>query len=107
LDHPDHNKKAMKKRRIRVMALEDFMCRCGATDFDIHREAEKPIRMTCNNCGRSFAVSELSKKTHISNLPMSFGFRSLYWDKFEMSEQGLVGVSEEGYEIKEIKQEES
>jgi len=35
-------------------------------------------------------------------LPMSFGFRSLYWDKIETSGGSIYGVSEQGYEIREI-----
>jgi len=33
---------------------------------------------------------------------MSFGFRSLYWDKIESSGSAIYGVTEQGYEIREI-----
>jgi hypothetical protein len=32
---------------------------------------------------------------------MSFGFRSLYWDRFDRSDGSLYGVAEEGWEIRE------
>ncbi len=38
----------------------------------------------------------------MTNLPMSFGFRSLYWDRFETSGGSIYGISEQGYEIREI-----
>ena len=38
----------------------------------------------------------------ISNLPMSFGFRSLYWNEIEVGGDGLSGKMEEQYEITEI-----
>jgi hypothetical protein len=46
-------------------------------------------------------VKKKEKKFRMSNLPMSFGFRSLYWDKIEASEGGLYGISNQGYEIRE------
>jgi hypothetical protein len=48
-------------------------------------------------------VRKQVKKTRMSNLPMSFGFRSLYWDKIEASGGALFGISEQGYEIREEK----
>jgi hypothetical protein len=32
---------------------------------------------------------------------MSFGFRSLYWDRFDHSDGSQYGVAEEGWEIRE------
>jgi hypothetical protein len=92
----------MKKRSIRVMELEDFMCRCGRSDFDVAREGGKPVAMSCRHCGRGYEVRKLESKTRISNLPMSFGFRSLYWDRIEPGAGGVSGVIQEGYQITEI-----
>jgi hypothetical protein len=94
--------RCMKKRSIRVMELEDFMCRCGQTDFAVTREGERPVTMSCRHCGRGYAVERLEKTTRISNLPMSFGFRSLYWDRIEPGAGGVSGVIQEGYQITEI-----
>ena len=91
----------MSKRGIRVIELEDFMCRCGSRDFDTERKDQTPVGLSCRNCGRRFSVKKSEKKTRMTNLPMSFGFRSLYWDKIEASNGALFGVSEQGYEIRE------
>ena len=56
----------------------------------------------CRSCGRRYSVKKKEKRTRMTNLPMSFGFRSLYWDKIESSEGGIYGISEHGYEIREI-----
>jgi hypothetical protein len=55
--------------------------------------------MRCGACDREYHVRKLEKRTSISNLPMSFGFRSMYWDRIDAGSQGLSGVSGEGYEI--------
>ncbi len=91
----------MKKRGIRVFELEDFMCRCGGTDFQIEQQDDR-TRMTCRQCRRSFQAKKIEKRTFINNLPMSFGFRSLYWDKIKPDGPSLFGITEEGYEIKEM-----
>jgi hypothetical protein len=91
------------KRGIRVIELEDFMCRCGARDFDVEIKEQVPVGLSCRTCGRRYSVKKTEKRTRMSNLPMSFGFRSLYWDKIEASGGGLYGVREQGYEIKEEK----
>ncbi len=39
----------------------------------------------------------------ISNLPMSFGFRSMYWEEINVEHDGLSGKLEEYYEIEETK----
>jgi hypothetical protein len=92
----------MSKRGIRVIDLEDFMCRCGSKDLDRKLEAEQPVGLTCRACGRSYSVKKREKRVRVTNLPMSFGFRSLYWDKIESSRSGIYGVSEQGYEIREL-----
>jgi hypothetical protein len=78
------------------------MCRCGCRDFDKEIEKQEPVGMTCRGCGRRYTVKKREKRTRMTNLPMSFGFRSLYWDRIESSEHGIYGVSEQGYEIKEV-----
>jgi hypothetical protein len=92
----------MGKRGIRVIDLEDFMCRCGSKDFEQELEAGKPVGLTCRACGRRYSVKKREKRVRITNLPMSFGFRSMYWDKIESSRGGVYGVSEQGYEIREL-----
>lgn len=47
-------------------------------------------------------IEIMKKRTFINNLPMSFGFRSLYWDKIEPDGHSLFGITEAGYDIKEI-----
>jgi hypothetical protein len=94
------------KRGIRVIDLEDFMCRCGSTDFERISVEDKPTGLTCRGCGRRYSVKKIEKRARLTNLPMSFGFRSLYWDKIETSGGSLQGVTERGYEIREIKEEE-
>jgi hypothetical protein len=91
----------VSKRGIRVFELEDFMCRCGSRDFDTEIKEQNPVGLTCRSCGRRYSVTKKEKRTRMTNLPMSFGFRSLYWDKIEESDGGFYGVSELGYEIKE------
>ncbi len=90
------------KRGIRVVELEDFICRCGMNDFDLEYREKIPIRMTCKKCSRKYKVKKYEKKTKIQNLPMSFGFRSLYWDKIEISDHSIEGILEQGYKIQEI-----
>jgi ribosomal protein S27AE len=92
----------MKKRSIRVMELEDFMCRCGQNDFEATHEGGRPVRISCRRCGRGYRVRKLEKTTRISNLPMSLGFRSLYWDRIEQNGKGATGIINEGYEISEL-----
>jgi hypothetical protein len=94
--------KGMKKRSIRVMELEDFMCRCGETDFEVTRENGTPVKMACRRCGRNYTIKKLEKKTRLSNMPMSFGFRSLYWDRIEQGKAGAAGIISEGWEISEL-----
>jgi hypothetical protein len=89
------------KRGVRVIELEDFMCRCGSRDFDKEPNGQAPTGLTCRSCGQHYSVKKLEKRTRMTNLPMSFGFRSLYWDKIESSPDAIYGVSEQGYEIKE------
>lgn len=91
----------MGKRGIRVIELEDFMCRCGSRDFETGLKEQTPVGLTCRSCGRRYSVKKREKRTRMTNLPMSFGFRSLYWDKIEASGGSIYGVSEQGYEIKE------
>lgn len=91
----------MGKRGVRVFELEDFLCRCGAADFARLPSAEEPQSLTCRRCGRAFAVRRLEKRSRLSGLPMSFGFRSLYWDRFDRSGDSQFGVAEEGWEIRE------
>ena len=57
--------------------------------------------MTCRRCGRRFSIRRLEKKSRLSGLPMSLGFRSLYWDRFDHSDGSQFGVAEEGWEIRE------
>ncbi len=92
----------MRKKGIRVIDLEDFMCRCGSVDFNLKQEKNIQVLMTCKKCRRAYTAKKIEKRTYISNLPMSFGFRSLYWDKIESDGKSISGVSEEGYEIREI-----
>jgi len=83
------------------MELEDFLCRCGAADFRREPYDEEPVTMTCRRCGRRFSLRRLEKKSRLSGLPMSLGFRSLYWDRFDHSDGSQFGVAEEGWEIRE------
>ncbi len=92
----------MGKRGIQVIELADFMCRCGGRDFEKEIKEQVPVGLTCRSCGQRYSVKKKEKRTRITNLPMSFGFRSLYWDKIETSGGSIYGVSEQGYEIREI-----
>ena len=83
------------------MELEDFLCRCGAADFRRVPDDQEPESMTCRRCGRRFSLRRLEKKSRLSGLPMSLGFRSLYWDRFDHSDGSQFGVAEEGWEIRE------
>ena len=83
------------------MELEDFLCRCGAADFRREPVGEEPLAMTCRRCGRRFSIRRLEKKSRLSGLPMSLGFRSLYWDRFDHSGGSQFGVADEGWEIRE------
>jgi ribosomal protein L37E len=89
------------KRAVRVLELEDFLCRCGEADFRREPDEGKPAFLICRRCGRSYTVRKLEKRSRLSGLPMSFGFRSLYWDRFDHSGGSLFGVAEEGWEIRE------
>jgi hypothetical protein len=91
----------MAKRGLRVLNLEDFRCRCGGGDFERTEREGIPVSLLCRSCGRSYSVRQLEKKSRLSGLPMSFGFRSLYWDRFDRSDGSLYGVAEEGWEIRE------
>ena len=93
----------MARRGVRVIELEDFMCRCGSRDFQTELEEQSPVGLTCKSCGRHYSVQKREKRTRMTNLPMSFGFRSLYWDKIQASKGGIFGISEQGYEIREDK----
>ncbi|MBA7702556.1 hypothetical protein ES703_111325 [subsurface metagenome] len=92
----------MKKRGVRVIDLEDFMCRCGSIDFDVEYEEDRPVLMSCQKCSRKYEVKKIEKRTSIHNLPMSFGFRSLYWDRIEHNGKSISGIIEQGYDIREI-----
>jgi ribosomal protein L37E len=89
------------KRGVRVIELEDFLCRCGAADFRREPGEQEPLSMTCRRCGRTYTVRKLEKRSRLSGLPMSFGFRSLYWDRFDHSGGSQFGVAGEGWEIRE------
>jgi hypothetical protein len=89
------------KRGLRVLELDDFRCRCGSGDFERTEKKGVPVSLLCRSCGRSYAVRKLQKRSRLSGLPMSLGFRSLYWDRFERSAGSLYGVAEEGWEIRE------
>jgi hypothetical protein len=89
------------KRGVRVLELEDFLCRCGAADFERTESDGVPVSMRCRRCGRHYSIRKLEKKSRLSGLPMSFGFRSLYWDRFDHSGGSHFGVAEEGWEIRE------
>jgi hypothetical protein len=89
------------KRGVRVVELEDFLCRCGTGDFERTESDGVPVSLRCRSCGRSYAVRKLQKMSRLSGLPMSFGFRSLYWERFDRSGGSLYGVAEEGWEIRE------
>jgi hypothetical protein len=95
----------VRQRGIRVIELDDFMCRCGSTEFHRQEEDGRPVELKCRRCGVRYTVRKLEKRTRVSNLPMSFGFRSLYWNKIESSGSSLFGITEEGYEIRERKEE--
>jgi ribosomal protein L37E len=86
---------------VRVIELEDFLCRCGAADFQKTESDGIPVSMSCRRCGRGYAVRKLEKKSRLSGLPMSLGLRSLYWDRFDHSGGSQFGVTEEGWEIRE------
>jgi hypothetical protein len=90
----------MAKRGLRVLDLADFRCRCGGGDFERTEKEGVPVSLRCRSCGRSYSVRQLEKRSRLSGLPMSFGFRSLYWDRFDRSEGSLYGVAEEGWEIR-------
>jgi hypothetical protein len=91
----------VSKRGLRVLELEDFRCRCGAGEFERTCREEVPVSLLCRSCGRSYTIRKLQKRNRLSGLPMSFGFRSLYWDRFDRSGGSLYGVAEEGWEIRE------
>jgi ribosomal protein L37E len=87
--------------KVRVVELEDFLCRCGAADFEQAESGGVPVSLSCRRCGRAYTVRKLEKKSRLSGLPMSLGFRSLYWDRFDHSGGSQFGVAEEGWEIRE------
>ena len=81
------------------------MCRCGSNEFERQEDGGSPVGLKCRRCGLSYSVKKLEKRTRVTNLPMSFGFRSLYWNKIESTGSSLFGITEEGYEIRERKEE--
>jgi hypothetical protein len=91
----------VSKRGVRVIELGDFLCRCGAGDLQTTQRDGEPIALRCPRCGRGYTVRKLEKRSRLSALPMSFGFRSLYWDRYDQSGGSLYGVAEEGWEIRE------
>ena len=91
----------MGKRGVRVLELEDFLCRCGEADFEITESDGVPVSLRCRRCARGYSVRKLEKRSRLSGLPMSLGFRSLYWDRFDHSGGSQFGVAEEGWEIRE------
>jgi hypothetical protein len=80
------------------------MCRCGGREFEHRLDGQTTVELLCRSCQRRYAVKKLEKRIRISNLPMSFGYRSLYWDKIEAQGGSISGVTEEGYEIREIEE---
>jgi hypothetical protein len=92
----------VSRRGVRVIELQDFMCRCGGTDLERREQDGEAVELRCSGCGRRYAVRRLTRQTRISNLPMSFGFRSLYWDSINVSGGSIEGVTEDGFEIREI-----
>ena len=78
------------------------MCRCGSAELEKTFKEQTPSGLTCLKCGQRYSVKKIEKRTRVTNLPMSFGFRSLYWDKIEASGDSFYGVTEAGYEISEI-----
>ena len=95
----------MNRRGVRVIELADFRCRCGAADLQSRLQDDEPVELSCRACGRRFTVRRLARRSRVSNLPMSFGFRSLYWDRINVSGGTIEGVTEEGFEIREIEEE--
>jgi len=93
------------KRGVRVIELADFMCRCGAQDLERLERDGQVAQLRCRGCGRRYAVRALTRQTRVSNLPMSFGFRSLYWDEIDVSGGSIQGVTGQGFEIREIEEE--
>ena len=91
----------MRKRGIHVIDLDDFMCRCGHREFDREEQNGAATGLTCRVCKLHYSVKKKEKRIRMTNLPMSFGFRSLYWDKIETTGKGIYGISEQGYEIHE------
>ena len=81
--------------------MEDFLCRCGAADFQRQPNEDEPVSMRCRRCGRGYAVRKLEKRSRLSGLPMSFGLRGMYWGRFDHSGGSQFGVAEEGWEIRE------
>jgi hypothetical protein len=92
----------VSRRGVRVIELQDFMCRCGGTELERAERNGEVVELRCPNCGRRYAVRRLTRQTRVSNLPMSFGFRSLYWDTINVSGGSIQGVTEEGFEIRQI-----
>lgn len=82
------------------------MCRCGAAGLTPVEAEGQPVALRCPACARHYSVRRLSRQTRISNLPMSFGFRSLYWDAINVSGGAIQGVTEEGFEIREMMEDE-
>jgi hypothetical protein len=95
----------MNKRGVRVIELSDFMCRCGGRELERRERDGEPVELRCPACGRRFRVRRLARRSRVSNLPMSFGFRSMYWDAIDVSGGSIEGVTEEGFEIREIEEE--
>jgi len=122
-----HNLKSMvKKKKTIVYDLDDFICKCGSNQLEKteipkitpKRElkgyfkktrnlesSDSSFNLHCSYCGRTYLVKKRVKRMRISNLPMSFGFRSMYWEEINIERDGLSGKLEEYYEIEEIKTE--
>jgi len=98
----------VRLRKIIVYDLDDFICRCGTSGIGLVSDLENgkgSTRLRCGNCGRTYTVQKKEKKTRISNLPMSFGSRSMHWNDITADSGGLNGIIETFYEIKELPQE--
>jgi len=98
----------VRLRKIIVYDLDDFICRCGTPGLgpvSTLESGKNSTRLRCGNCGRIYMVQKKEKKTRISNLPMSFGSRSLHWNNITADSSGLNGIIETFYEIKELPKE--
>ncbi len=108
-----------KQRKTIVYEIEDFICKCGSSTLEKLQipnnsshgyfkkikessPAKEIFKLKCTSCGREYLVKKQVKKMRISNLPMSFGFRSMYWEEINVGPDGLSGKLEEYFEIEEI-----